>query len=73
MNKTGSTLQTKLEAMLNGIPLAELPLDYIETSFFNDLYSDEGILGDGAFGIVLRVKEINSTVTYAMKVIHDFL
>jgi len=64
-------LELKLLKMLGGVPLKELPLDYIDTTFFGDLYEKERILGAGSFGIVIKVTEIVSKKEYAMKVFFD--
>ena len=49
--------------------LDELPLDYLGTTSFGDLYKNCGVIGSGSFGIVLRVIELSTNEQYAMKVI----
>jgi len=66
-------LEPQLKHILGDTPLNELPLDYIDTVFFGDLYESQKILGAGAFGIVIKVKEKLTKTEYAMKVLLFFL
>jgi len=61
-------LSSKLLTMLGGTPLNELPLDYIDTVFFGDLYEQKKLLGAGTFGIVIKVMEKSTQMHYAIKV-----
>ena len=65
---TPSRLRQKLADMLDGIPLGELPLDYINTKFFGDVYEAREVLGAGSYGIVVRVTEKSTGEQYAVKV-----
>ncbi len=55
--------------MLNGLQLSELPLDFLGTTYFTDVYVRKELLGSGAFGVVVKVIEKSSGRTYAMKVV----
>ena len=65
---TTKDLNKRLEGVLYNLPLEELPLDYIETIFFSDLYVYYEILGAGSFGVVIRANEISTNIDYAIKV-----
>ena len=60
--------KAKLQRITNGIPLDDLPLDYINTTSFGDLYLLDRILGAGAFGVVLQIIERQTAKEYAIKV-----
>lgn len=49
--------------------LDDLPLDFIGTKYFGDLYSFKGLLGTGSFGVVLRVLEQKTNREFALKVV----
>ena len=66
-------LENKLFDLLQGASLNDLPLDFIETTFFSDLYQQHEVLGSGSFGVVVRVTELLSKEDYAMKVISFIL
>jgi len=57
-----------LDRVLNSLSLDELPLDFIRTTFFSDLYKGCEVLGAGSFGVVLKVIELSSNQEYAIKV-----
>jgi hypothetical protein len=59
----------KLREILDGASLDSLALDYIETTFFSDLYILDRVLGAGTFGVVLQVIERATCEEYAMKVL----
>jgi len=63
-----NVLECQLSKMFGEASINELPLDLIETVFFEDLYEREKILGAGTFGIVIKVKEKLTNNEYAMKV-----
>ena len=58
----------KLEQFLHGSKLNELPLDFIATHCFGDLYLLDSVLGAGAFGVVLQIVEKSTGQELAMKV-----
>jgi len=60
--------QAKLKKILGGAKLEELPLDFIGTQFFADLYVLDAILGCGSFGVALKVVEKSTAQELAMKV-----
>jgi len=62
-------LEKRLIDVLKGSLLNELPLDFIETVFFADLFVRGEVLGAGAFGVIVRVTEISTNMNYAMKII----
>ena len=59
----------KLKKFLHGIDINELPIDFIGTIYFADLYILDSILGAGSFGVVLKVVERATGEEFAMKVI----
>lgn len=59
---------TKLNKYLNGLELKDVPLDFISTQYFTDLYILESILGSGSFGVVLQVVERKTGQELAIKV-----
>ena len=61
-------LDKRVLEFLEDYTLEELPLDYIGTTFFGDIYKYHGVLGFGSFGIVLKVREISSNLDFALKV-----
>ena len=58
----------KLKRILHGAKLEELPLDFIATTFFADLYLLDTVMGSGAFGVVLKIVERSTGNEFAMKV-----
>jgi len=64
-----NTPKLKLTAITSGIPFDEIPLDYLNTTSFTDIYLVDRVLGAGNFGVVIKVIEKNSGNEYAIKVI----
>ena len=60
--------QKKLKQLLHGLKLEDLPLDFIATHCFGDLYILDSVLGAGAFGVVLQIVERSTGEELAMKV-----
>jgi len=59
----------KLKLLLNGTKLDDIPIDFLGTQHFADLYVMDRILGAGSFGVVLKVIEHSTGEEYAMKVL----
>lgn len=68
--RLSSPLEQKLCGLLQGSSLNELPLDFIETVFFADVFARGEVLGAGSFGVVVRVTEIATRKDFAMKVLY---
>ena len=62
----------KLNQIVNGEKLSDLQLDFIGTMYFSDYYTLDSILGNGAFGVVLKVTECLTLNKFAMKVRSNF-
>lgn len=62
-------LRRKLNSLLNETKIEDLPLDFIGTQYFSDLYLFSEIMGAGSFGVVLKVIEITTKNEFAMKVL----
>ena len=58
----------KLKQLLYGRKLKDLPIDFIETIYFSDVYLLDDVLGSGSFGVALKVLEKDTGEEYAMKV-----
>ena len=58
----------KLKYIIGGAELSELPLDYLNTTSFGDLYLFDRVLGSGTFGVVLKAIEKDTGNEYAIKV-----
>ena len=72
IRKPGKDSMVKLKQFLHETKLQDLPLDFIGTKFFNDIYLMDSILGTGSFGVVLKVVERGTGNEYAMKVVFDY-
>lgn len=57
-----------LTEILNGKSLEELPLDFIGTKYFSDIYVFKSVLGSGSFSVVLKVLERSTNMEFAFKV-----
>ena len=64
-----TVLESQLTEYLHGELLNDLPLDYIRTTFFSDIYLKHKVLGTGGFGVVISVIELSTQKEYAMKII----
>lgn len=58
----------KLNQLLHGENLPDLPLDFIGTMYFSDFYKFKSILGAGSYAVVLEVLEPLTRREFAMKV-----
>ena len=56
------------EDILNGKDIDDLPIDFIGTKYFSDLYALSSILGAGSFGVALKVLDKTTDEMLAMKV-----
>ena len=64
-----TVLESQLTEYLHGELLNDLPLDYIRTTFFSDIFLKHKVLGTGGFGVVISVIELSTQKEYAMKII----
>ena len=59
----------KLRLICEDAELNDLPLDYLHTTSFSDLYLYDGLLGAGSFGVALKAIHKHSATQCAIKVI----
>lgn len=59
----------KLNEILSGAKLEDLPIDFLGTKTFSDIYLKETLLGAGAFAVVLKVIERSTAEEFAVKVL----
>lgn len=67
-NINTTEISNKFNKLLGDTKLEDLPIDFLGTMVFSDLYSKEKLLGCGAFGVVLKVIERKTSDEFAMKI-----